>query len=57
MSTSFHAAFNVIFGNVYFVKVIFNNICGRKMRLSENSQISISKKSIFGPFEVIFLNV
>ena len=56
MSTSLHAVFNVVSGNVYFVIVIFN-ICGRKMQVSENSQNSISEKSIFGHFEVIFLNV
>ena len=42
MSTSLHAAFNVVSGNVYFVIVIFN-ICGRKKRFSESSQNSISK--------------
>ena len=56
MSTSLHAVFNVGFGNVYFVIVIFN-IQGRKMRFSESSQNSISEKSIFGQFEVIFLYV
>ena len=56
MSTSLHAVFNVIFGNVYFVIVIFN-IHGRKMRFSESSQNPVSEKSIFGHFEVIFLNV
>ena len=53
-STSLHGAFNVIFGNVYFVMVILNN-CGRKLQLSESSQKSLSEK--FGPFEVNFLNV
>ena len=56
MSTSSHAIFNVVSGNVYFVIVIFN-IRGRKMRLSESSQKSMSENSIFGHFEVIFLNV
>ena len=56
MTTSLHAVFNVVFGNVYFVIVICN-IRGRKMRFSESSQISMSEKSIFGQFEVIFLNV
>ena len=56
MSTSLHAIFNVVFGNVYFVIVIFN-IHGRKMRVSESTQTSISEESIFGQFEVIFLNV
>ena len=56
MSTSLHAVLKVVSGNVYFVIVIFN-IRGRKMRFSESSQNSISEKSIFGHFEVIFLNV
>ena len=56
MSTSLHAIIIVVFGNVYFVIVIFN-ICGRKLRLSESSQNSISEKSIFGHFEVIFLHL
>ena len=56
MSTSLHAVFNVVFGNVYFVTVIFN-IHGRKTRFSKSSQNSISEISIFGHFEVIFLNV
>ena len=56
MSTLLHAAFNVVSGNVYFVIVIFN-IHGRKMRFSESSEKSISENSIFGHFEVIFLNV
>ena len=56
MSASLHAVFNVVFGNVYFVVVIFN-IHGRKMRFSESSQNSMSEKSIFGQFEVIFLNL
>ena len=56
MSASLHAVFNVVSGNVYFVIVIFN-IHGRKMRFSESSQNSMSEKSIFGQFEVIFLNL
>ena len=56
MSTSLHAVFNVVFGNVYFVIVIFN-IHGQKMRIFESGQNSMSVKSIFGHFEVIFLNV
>ena len=56
MSTSLHAVFNVVFGNVYFVILIFI-ICGQKMRFPETSQNSISEKSIFGHFEVIFLHV
>ena len=53
MSTLLHAVFDVVFGNVFFVIVIFN-IHGRKMQLFESSQNSISEKSIFGHFEVIF---
>ena len=56
MSTSLHEVFNVIFGNVYFVMVNFT-IHGQKMRFSESTQNFISEKSIFGHFEVIFLNV
>ena len=56
MSTSLHAVFNLISGNVYFVIVIFN-FHGRKMRFSESSQNSISENTIFGPFEAVFLNV
>ena len=56
MSISLHAVFNVVFGNVYLVIVIFK-IHGRKMRFSVSSQNSISEKSIFGHFEVIFLYV
>ena len=56
MSTSLHAVFNVVSGNVYLVIVIFN-IHGRKMRFSESTQKFISEKSIFGQFEAIFLNV
>ena len=56
MSTSLHAVFNMVSGNVYFVIVIFNS-CGRKMQFSESTQKSMSEKSIFGHFEVIFLNV
>ena len=56
MSTSLHAAFNLVFGNVYFFILIFS-IHGQKMQFSESSQNSISEKSIFGLFEVIFLNV
>ena len=56
MSTSLHAVFNLVFGIVYFVLVIFN-IYGQKMQLSESIQNSISEKSIFGQFEVIFVHV
>ena len=56
MRTSLHAVYNVVFGNVYFVIVIFI-IHGRKMQFSESSQKSLSEKSIFGQFEIIFLNV
>ena len=55
-STLLHAVFNVVFGNVHFVLVIFN-IHDRKMRFSESSQNSMSEKSIFGRFEVNFLKV
>ena len=53
MSTSLHAVFHLIFGNVYFV-IVVSYICRQKLRFSENSQNSISEKSIFGHFEVIF---
>ena len=56
MSTSLHAVFNVGFGIVYFNIVIFI-IHGQKIRFSESSENSITAKSIFGHFEVIFLNV
>ena len=56
MSTSLHVVFNVVFGNVYFVIVIFN-IHGQKMQFLESTQISLSEKSIFGQFEVIFFHV
>ena len=56
MSTSLHGVFNVVFGNVYFALFVFN-INGRKMRFFESSQNSKSEKSIFGHFEVIFLNI
>ena len=56
MSTSLHADFNVIVGNVYFVIVIFI-IHGRIMRFSESSQNSLTEKSNFGHFGLGFLNV
>ena len=56
MSPPLQAVFNAVSGNVYFVIVIFN-IHGRKMRFSESSQNSLSENSIFGHFEVIFLNI
>ena len=49
MSTSLHAVFNVVFGNVYFIVVNFN-IRGRKMRFSEISQTLISEKIDFWSF-------
>ena len=55
MSTSLHAVFDVVSGNVDLLLVIFN-ICGLKMRFPESSQNSISAKSLFGQFEVIFFN-
>ena len=56
MSKSLHAIFKAVFGNLDCVIVIFI-IHGQKIRFSVSSQISISKKSIFGHFEVILLNV
>ena len=56
MSTSLHAVVNLIFGIVYFVLVLFI-IHGQKMRFSESTRNSKSEKSVFGQFEVIFLNV
>ena len=56
MSTSLHAVFNVVSVNVYIVLVFFS-LHGRKMRFSESSRFSISETSIFGHFEVIFLNI
>ena len=56
MSSKLHAVFNVVSGNVYFV-IGFFNIHGQKMQFSESSQNSLSEKSIFGHFEVFFLNV
>ena len=56
MSTTLNNVFNLIFGTVYFVVLIFN-IHGRKMQFSESSENSISEKSIFGHFKVIFLNI
>ena len=52
MSTSLQAAFNAVFGNVYFVIVIFN-IHGQKLQFSESRQNLISENSIFGHFEAI----
>ena len=56
MSTSLHAVFNVVSGNVYFVIVIFI-IGGQKTQFSEISQNSMFEKSIFRHFDVIFLKV
>ena len=56
MSTSLHAVFDIVFGNVDFIVVIFN-ICGQKKRFSESSQNSMFEKSTFGHFEVLFFNV
>ena len=56
MSTSLDAVFNVVFGNVHFVLVI-SNLHDGKLRFPESSQNSMPEKSIFGQFEVIFLNV
>ena len=56
MSTSLHAVVNVAYGSVEFVIPIFV-FHGHKMRFSESSQNSKSEKSVFGHFEVFFLNV
>ena len=56
MSTSLHAVFNVVVGNVYLVIVIFN-FHGRKTQFSESTQNSLAEKSIFDQFDVIFLNI
>ena len=56
MRTPLHAVYNVVSGNVNFVVVIFS-ICCLKMRVSASSQNSITEKSVFGQFEVFFLNV
>ena len=56
MSSSLHAVFDILFGNVYSVIVIFI-IPRRKMRFSGSSQNSLSENSIFVYFEVNFLNV
>ena len=56
MSNSLNAVFIVVSGNVYFF-IVISNIHGQKMRLSESSQNSKFEKSVFGHFEVIFLNV
>ena len=56
MSTSLSATFNKNFGNLYFVSLT-SLILDPKIQFPESSQKSISEKSIFGQFEVIFLNV
>ena len=56
MNTSLHAAVNLVFGKVYFV-IVVSNFCGVKMRLFASIQNSKSKKSIFGQFEIIFINI
>ena len=48
--------FFVVSDNVHFVILIFT-IHGRRRPFSESSQNSISENSIFGHFQVIFLNV
>ena len=53
MSTSLHAVFNLVSGNIYFVIGIFN-IHGQKTRFSESTQNSVSEKSILGHFGVFF---
>ena len=37
--------------------IVISHICGLKMRFSASSLSSLSEKSIFGHFEVIFPNV
>ena len=56
MSTCLPGVVSVNFGIVYFV-IDISNIHVQKMRFSESSQNSLSEKSIFGQFEVIFLYV
>ena len=48
--------FNVVSGNVDSVIVISITHC-QKMQISESSEHSMSEKSIFGHYEVIFLNI
>ena len=55
MSTSLHTVFEIISGSGYFI-LVSSNIQHRKMRFSAGSQNSITKKLIFGEFEVIFAN-
>ena len=55
MSTTLHVIFDLVFENLYFVLVIFHNR-GRKTRFHGSSQNSLYEKSIFGEFEVNFLN-
>ena len=56
VSASVHAKFDVIFSNVHSVTAI-SYFRGQKMRFFESSQNSETEKSIFGQFEVTFLNV
>ena len=56
MSTSLLADFNVVFGNTYFVRLIFN-FHRQKLRFSASSQVPINETSILGHFEVNFLIV
>ena len=56
MSKSLHEVLDVVSGNVHFVVPILI-ISDLKMQFPESSQISISGNTIFGHFEVIFLNV
>ena len=53
MSKPLHAVFDVVSLNVNF-NIVLLNIHGRKLRFSASSQNSISEKSIFGQFEVLF---
>ena len=52
-SPSLRAVFNVVFGSIDFVGVIFDIHC-RKRRFSASSQLFLAKNSIFGRFEVVF---
>ena len=56
MSTKLQVVFSLVFGDVYFVKIIFNDH-GQKFPFSQSKQNSLSEKLIFGQFGVLFLNV
>ena len=42
---------------MYTLLYLFSILVVKKMRFSESSQNSVTEKSIFGHFDVIFLNV